>query len=275
MDQAYLDYALLAGSKDRALDRVVRELAKFQNPDGGFAHGLEPDVRAPTSSAIATSVAFQYLRAIDAPAHIPIVTRAIEYLVRTVDRETWVWPAIGESVEEGRNAPWWAPNLERFRGYVLNPSAELLGYLYEYRSCVPDDVLVGVTAKVLHAVESIDVIGSVYELYCCMRLVQTKSLPAHIRSVLERRLPASLEAIDPDDMHVNLMRLAPTPLSFGYDIVRPGIKRQADRLISSQADDGGWHPGWKPWDADAHREWSGEITSHSVVSLYAHHLVAD
>ena len=273
LDRAYLEYAL-AGPKDQAFARAIRELAKFQTSDGGFAHGLEPDIRGPAPSAIATSVAFQYLRAIEAPASTPIVRAAIEYLVRTIDRDAWVWPAIDERVKEGPHAPWWTPNLERFRGYVFNPSAELLGYLYDYRAFVPADVLVGVTSKVLQAIESIEVIGSVYDLYCCMRLAHTETLPAHIRSVLEELLPASLSAVDPDDAHVDLMRLVPTPLSLGYDIVRTGIGRQAERMVSSQAADGGWHPRWEAWHAEAHREWSGEITSHAIVSLYAHHLVA-
>lgn len=275
LDAAYLDFALPGGaSKDRR-DRALGELAKFQTPDGGFAHALEPDVRTPAPSAIATSVAFQYLRGIDPPQQAPLVKAAIDYLVRTIDREAWVWPAIDERVSEGPHAPWWVPNLERFRGYLLNPTAELMGYLYDHRRYVPDDVLTGVTDNVLGAVENIDLIESAYELCCCMRLVRTAGLPAPMRTFLEKHLSRSLEALDPEDGHLDFMRLVPAPSSFGYDIVKSGIARQAERLISSQADDGGWRPTWEAWHGDAHREWRGEITCRAIINLSAHGFAAD
>jgi hypothetical protein len=273
LDAAYLDYALPRGPTHDARARVLGELAHFQTPEGGFGHAIESDVRTPAPSAIATSVAFQHLRGIDAPADTPLVKAGIEYLAKTVDRQSWVWPAVDERVSEGPHAPWWAPGLDRFRGYVLNPTAELLGYLYDYRA--PDDLIEGVTARVLDAVASIDVIDSAYELYCCMRLVRTKALPAQIRDVLEQQLSRSLKAADPDDPHLDLMRLVPTPASFGYEILRSGIERQAARLISSQAEDGGWRPHWEPWHAEAHREWSGEITCRAIIGLSAHGFVAD
>ncbi|MCR3905876.1 MAG: hypothetical protein NUK62_02435, partial [Tenericutes bacterium] len=31
---------------------VLKELSRFQNPDGGFGHGLEPDLWNPNSSPI-------------------------------------------------------------------------------------------------------------------------------------------------------------------------------------------------------------------------------
>lgn len=270
LDRAYLAYAAPAGSGERSADQVLSELAKFQTPDGGFAHGIEPDVRGPAPSAIATSIAFQYMRGIGASAQAPVVKSGIEYLVRTIDAETAVWPAIDERVKEGPHAPWWTPGLPRFRGYALNPSAELLGYLYDFRVDVPETVLEAATSTVLNAVEQAGVIESPYELYCCMRLAQTTALPARVRDILESLLVPSLMAVDPDDPHLNLLRLTPTPTSFGYAFVRDGLGRQAERLIASQAEDGGWRPAWEAWHSEAHEEWSGVLTSQAIISLTAH-----
>ena len=68
LDRAYLDHRLAATADSAA--RVVAELTKFQTVEGGFGRALEPDVRTPAPSAIATSIAFQYLRGIEpwAPA---------------------------------------------------------------------------------------------------------------------------------------------------------------------------------------------------------------
>lgn len=267
LDRAYLDY--MCGD-EAAFDRVISELERYQTPEGGFGRAIEPDIRSPAPSAIGTSIAFQYLRAISAPADPPMVRRAIAYLVRTVDRDAWVWPAVDSRVDEGPHAPWWAPGLDRFRGYVFNPTAELLGYLYDYPADVPGEVLQGVTSAVLEALDRVGRLDSAYELYCCMRLVHTKALPADVRGFMEQRLSASLQAADPDDLHLNLMRIAPTPSAFGYEFVRDGVARQAERLIASQADDGGWRPGWQAWHAEAHEEWAGEITSQALVGLAAH-----
>src|SRR5215469_13791066 len=45
---------------------VLNELATYQNADGGFGKALEPDLRLPDSSALATVVAFQYVSLINA-----------------------------------------------------------------------------------------------------------------------------------------------------------------------------------------------------------------
>lgn len=274
LDRAYLDYVLPAGAGAGSAERVIAELARFQTAEGGFGHAIEPDVRAPAPSAIATSIAFQYLRGIGLAARAELALPAIAYLLATLDRQDWVWPAVDARVEEGPHAPWWAPNLARFRGYVLNPTAELLGYLYDHRADVPDEVLEGVTQGVLGAVEAAGVIESPYELYCCMRLARTSALPAQVRDRLQGLLIPSLKAADPDDAHLDLLRLIPTPLSFGYEVVRGGLERQAERLIAAQGDDGGWRPGWDPWHAEAHVEWSGVITSQALISLSAHGYVA-
>ena len=50
---------------------VITELARFQNADGGFGHGLEPDLRLAGSSVIATTVALQRCREIHAPERCP------------------------------------------------------------------------------------------------------------------------------------------------------------------------------------------------------------
>ncbi len=273
LDLAYLDHVLPEGAGAGSAERVIAELARFQTADGGFGRAIEPDVRTPAPSAIATSIAFQYLRGIG-PAARDFALPAIAYLLATLDRQAWVWPAVDARVGEGAHAPWWAPDLARFRGYVLNPTAELLGYLYDHRADVPDEVLERVTQGVLGAVEAEGVIESPYELYCCMRLVQTNALPPAVRDRLQALLIPSLAAADPDNEHLDLLRLIPTPSSFGYELVRGGLERQAERLIASQDADGGWRPGWEPWDAKAHVEWSGVITSQALVSLSAHGYVA-
>lgn len=44
---------------------VLKELSVYQNADGGFGHALEADLRLPNSSALATTIALQYLSRIN------------------------------------------------------------------------------------------------------------------------------------------------------------------------------------------------------------------
>ena len=47
-----LDAALLSCQLfDGARDAVIREVARYQNADGGFGNALEPDLRTPASTA--------------------------------------------------------------------------------------------------------------------------------------------------------------------------------------------------------------------------------
>ncbi len=41
--------------ENRSNQKVIAELAKYQNKDGGFGNGLEPDFVNPASSPIATN----------------------------------------------------------------------------------------------------------------------------------------------------------------------------------------------------------------------------
>ena len=73
-----LDAALLRHTFDEAdPEAALALLAPYQNPDGGFAHGLEPDLPTPASTAIVTSVGLQILRQLGAPANHAMVRGAI------------------------------------------------------------------------------------------------------------------------------------------------------------------------------------------------------
>ena len=60
-----------------AVDEVKTELEKFQNTDGGFGHALEPDLRTPNSSVLATSLAYQ----------IQNIESANQYLLNNYDKK--------------------------------------------------------------------------------------------------------------------------------------------------------------------------------------------
>ncbi|XAM00447.1 hypothetical protein OT109_03465 [Phycisphaeraceae bacterium D3-23] len=126
------------------VDQAVTELARFVIPDGGFGRGLEPDLRCDESSALATSVALQWMRRCNLDADHELVQHAMRYLLDTIEPAGKTsggggWRIIPDSSRTGDadKAPWWsAPPDETNTRAMFNPSAELLGYLIEWGTVV-------------------------------------------------------------------------------------------------------------------------------------------
>src|SRR3712207_6265951 len=93
-----------------APEDVYGRLASFQNADGGFGHGLEPDHRVDASTPLATPVALQILRALKAPAGHPLVRGAMRYLLESYDHERQRWPIVPPETATAPHAPWLEPD---------------------------------------------------------------------------------------------------------------------------------------------------------------------
>lgn len=78
LERAIFEYEFENGSKER----VLFELKMYQNKDGGFGNGIEPDFLLPKSSPMATWAAGQILMEIGADANDQIVKSMINYLIQ-------------------------------------------------------------------------------------------------------------------------------------------------------------------------------------------------
>ncbi len=90
LDRRIFEYRFEGAPRDRALEA----LATYANPDGGFGHGLEADVRAEASSPAVTAWAFQTLREVDAPSKHALVRRGIRFFLRTYIDRLEGWPRV-------------------------------------------------------------------------------------------------------------------------------------------------------------------------------------
>ena len=274
LDAALLRYDLGTGPAEAALGA----LAAYQNPDGGFGHGLEPDLASPASSAIATSVGMRFLYGIDAQADHPMVKAALGWLERAFDWDAGVWPIITSSVDEAPHAPWWAWSkdlAENWNGFRFNPSAELLGHLYGYRAQVSPKLLTAAEARMRRTIADTDLIEGAYDLKCAARLAETPGAPDDLRRPLSELVIRSAIAHDPNDEHFPALELAPTPKSLLAAPLAERIGPAADALIAAQEADGGWLFFWdwsfvdaKAW-AKAKRDWRGWLTREAIEALRA------
>ncbi len=278
-----LDRVRLAWTLGAADTKAVAEtLAPYQNPDGGFGHGLEPYLRTPISTAIATSVGLRILREIDAPAQHSMVKRAIAWLVENVDSERLVWPIITPAAAQAPHAPWWDfdEGIEaKWNGYRYNPSAELFGALCQWRPLVGDELFAKMTSdfrwRLLNNPPS-----AIYDLYCCLRLQESRNVPADFRASLEAAIVKAAGTQDPGSFHVNYFEFVPAPASLLYVSQRENLENAVRRAIDAQGEDGGWHPAWSWHEVDAEawsaaeREWSGILTRIVLETVHRHGLVA-
>jgi hypothetical protein len=88
---------------------VLKVLQVYQNEDGGFGHGLEPDFWNPTSSPIATWTACNILREIDSLTRDNQLTQGIlNYLASGQDFADGKWFNQVASTKDYPHAVWWA-----------------------------------------------------------------------------------------------------------------------------------------------------------------------
>jgi hypothetical protein len=280
LDAALLAYHVFDGEREAA----IREVARYQNADGGFGHALEPDLRTPASTGIATTVGLRLLREIATPSSSPVVARAIQYLIDSIDPRTQVWPIVDEKVDLAAHAPWWSYSdrlAESWNGFRFNPTAEALAYLYEYRDLVPQTFLDRVTDAFTVSLRRTNVIESYYDVQCCCQLYRTDGLADSLRKLLAECLRRSLLALDPDNEHTNYFELSPAPDDFIYPLIEKHYLGAVNHAVERQDERGCWNLFWDWSEVDAREwrkaklEWEGALTRIIITSLHNHGAIAD
>ena len=259
---------------------VLNALGRYQNADGGIGHALEPDLRAPESSVLCTSIAFQIIRTLKTSPEHALVSNGISFLATNLDRGQGGWRIIPESAEYSPRAPWWYQKgrEEQFTGFSLNPTAEILGYLFDYPEQVGQGDIRAVSDCVLQELDSLAKI-EMHELLCCLRLLQTTKLPPDYRDQLFARLKGLMKdkiACDPEQWEgysLRPLQVVHSPESPFIAELEAAVAANLDYELASQNADGSWIPTWT-WDdtfpeewAKAKVEWSGAITLEKLLML--------
>ena len=248
---------------------IVDALRGYQNEDGGFGHGLEPDKRCPASLPIDVDIAFETLVAAGARDE-QMVTRACDYLTSVATPEGAV-PLAFPIIEA-------YPRAEEWSDWTYTPSvfstASLVGFLYALRiehpwrekaaewcwssieSGLPDDV---------HALLRVAIF---------LAHVPDQGRAMSLRRAVAEHLPKTqYYRAEADDPAYGL-----TPLNFALTPESPWrsifddtvIARHLDRLERDQQDDGGWAITWEPPSPAAVLEYRGVQTMWALRVLRAY-----
>lgn len=259
---------------------ALNALLDFQNPDGGFGNALEPDIRLKDSSVIATTLAFQHFRDLHSPSDHPAVSAACAYLRNAYDPVRMNWPIIPPNVDDAPHAPWWTPGGD-LQQSLLNPRAEIVGYLYQYAAHFPDDMRDSVTQAVCTVILDGPDRMEMHDLLCCLRLWATPGLPADLTMALEpklRRIAENAVSRDPRawiDYGLPPLGVVNGPESPLASTFKDALPHNLDFLIDRQGADGAWTPTWTwgelwpdAWEQAA-LDWSGVLTLDNLRKLRA------
>lgn len=266
-------------------DKIVSELKKFQNHDGGFGNGIEPDIRLPLSSPMASSVAFQHLISLDSTEKsIDLIKSGISYFEDTFLSERNGWFVLGREVNDYPHAPWW--HFNENQGMTIidqnwgNNSAEIIGYLYKYREFVYN---LNVEELIKYAVDywknqsDDNSAVSDNEVLCFIRL--SKMVPDHYSQVLEDKIAKVIEQIICRDIVDWKSKYVPKPLDFvtdpesnRYGISDELIEKNLDLWVDILTEDKKIVPTWEwsryvnEWEK-ARKEWIGILTVKALICL--------
>lgn len=140
VDLAVYQYHFENGSNNKVID----ELSKYQNEDGGFGHGLEADYWNPNSSPIATNDAIITLFRVGAlEKNSEIVNGIVQYLEShdSFDEAKKRWLFAIDSNKEYPHAIWWEKDDDGIHGF--NPTISLATFLvcYGNRTLLYEDII--------------------------------------------------------------------------------------------------------------------------------------
>lgn len=265
--------------------RVIDELQRYQNPDGGFGHGLEPDALTGASGALATSIALRRLAEVEAPGDHPVVASAAAYVRASIAPYERVWPIVPPETEAAPHAPWWdTEGLEnRFNGFRVNPKADLLAQLYTLRADEDGwlDALAEDVVRDVEAWAAADTPLEVHDVTAAVALLDSPDLPVPVRLRLHEVLVSAVDALVARDRDawsgyaLRPLAVAPRPGSAFAGRLSDAIDANLDYLVEEQADDGAWWPTWSwgrnedVWERQR-VAWAGMLTLDALLRLRAY-----
>ncbi|KQC12855.1 MAG: hypothetical protein APR63_01865 [Desulfuromonas sp. SDB] len=229
---------------------VLEELKKYQNEDGGFGHGLEPDFLLPLSSPMSTTIAFQILNDLEV-GDSEIIEKAVNYLDKSFDENRPGWWSVPQEVNDYPHAPWWNYDLNEKCTVIDhswgNPSAEILGILFKYRKYKVLNL-----EKILDfAVEyllNIKKFKSEHELYCYIRMYPQISHQGQLK--IRKKISEGIKqliCLDPEKWN----NYVPRPFDFIQSKIHPLFSEIEDfvdlncNYLVDKNEDGIWQPNWK------------------------------
>ncbi len=256
-------FALLFG--DGSADLVVATLRGYCNPDGGFGHAMEPDLRSPESQPSATLYALEALE--EAGALDSSLAREAVAWVGSIADEDGGLPFALPGFEAYPHSPWWSTSPGSFLTFAV---AALV-----HRNGIADPWLDRATTWAWRAIDAAESPSGYWLVHACAFLdavgdeVRARDALASLAVRIAPELLAAVASTDEETLR---------PLDFSP---RRGSRSRAlfsdeaiaahlDHLEAGQREDGGWMFDWLAWSPEQTTAWRGIVTIRALELLRDH-----
>jgi hypothetical protein len=262
-------------------ERVLAALRAYRNPDGGYGHGLEPDLRAPESQPATALHAFEVFAEI-APVTAPEAVELCDWLDSNALPDGGLPFALPIEDASG-SAPFWAQaDPDAFSLQITAIVAANANRVAAHDPAVAAHPwLARATSRCLAAIDALEDAPEAYVLSFALRLLDA----VHNREAAAPRLLARLGEYVPDDGRLRVAGGLPDealwPLDLAPEPGRPArairddatIAADLDRLAREQREDGGWSVDFQSYSPAATLEWRGYATVRALSILRANAII--
>ncbi|MGM1048023.1 MAG: hypothetical protein ACQEXX_18035 [Bacillota bacterium] len=264
--------------EDGVYSDVLNELREYQNSDGGFGHGLEPDLRCKQSSALATTRALEILQLSPQmqrdEEQAKMIMKTLRFFEDTYNADRCGWEIIPKEADQSPRAIWW--NYGAFADHWGNPNADIVSHFIDFQSMYEIDKLEDyVNYSIDYLVNRCD-LKEMHELFCYLHLFEKLNEAQKLK--IEDTLHVFLDncvSIDLDNREgygATPLSVLNSPSSRYYTKYADVIPAELDELIDQQSEDGSWAPNWTWYQFEeewliAKEEWKGIMTLNSIRTL--------
>jgi hypothetical protein len=256
-------------------EAVLHALRAYRNPDGGYGHGLEPDLRAPESQPAAAFHAFEVFADL-APVTAPEAVELCDWLEAVALPDGGLPFALPIDDASGC-APFWA----QADPHAFSLQITAIVAAHANRVAAHDPGVAGhpwlarATSRCLAAIDALDAAPAAYELAFAVRFLDA----VHDRDRDAPGLLARMAAYVPRDGRLRvtggLADEALRPVDLAPEPDRPArtlldeaaVAADLDRLAAEQHEDGGWSVDFESYSPASALEWRGYATVRALSIL--------
>jgi hypothetical protein len=242
---------------------VVEALRGYRNADGGFGHGLEPDLRGPGSQPAPTLYALETLNEAGA-ANGELARDGRRWIARIAAPDGAV-PSVLPGFEDYPHAPWFQPT----PGSML--TLALAGTLHA--AGVTDDAwLDQATDWCWRSIETTEEPGGYWLKFACAFLdavpdeQRARAAIASLAARVDTSTVVPVGGVEGEGLRP--LDLSPRPGSRSRGLVsQDEIGSHLYAVESEQQSDGGWMFDWLAWSPAQTNDWRGIVTIRALIWL--------
>jgi hypothetical protein len=251
---------------DGPAESVIDALRGYRNPDGGFGHALEPDLRSPDSQPAPTLCALEILN--DAGAADGEMARDARAFIASIAAPDGGIPSVLPGFEGYPHAPWWSGLTPEPGSFLTLALAAAL-----HAGCVnSDDWLDRATNWSWRSIETTEQPGGYWLKYACAFLdavpdaERARAAITSLATRVGRSVVAPVGGVEGEALRP--LDLSPRPDSRSRGLLGEAqIEAHLDAVESAQQEDGGWMFDWLAWSPAQTTEWRGNVTIRALTQL--------